>query len=66
MSAVAAQPHTLASPSREVALVDLIDRLLHGGVVIRGQIMLCAADVELVALDLSVVVAAIDRLVGRA
>ena len=55
----------LAVPSREVAVIDLLDRLLQGGVVIRGQITLCAADIELVALDLRVLVAAIDKLAGR-
>ncbi len=47
---------------RDVALIDLLDRLLQGGVVIQGQITLCAADIDLVALDLRVVVSAIDRL----
>jgi hypothetical protein len=54
MTAVAVQ-------ARQVALVDLLDRLLQGGVVIQGQITLCAADVDLVGLDLRVVIAAIDR-----
>ncbi len=58
MTAVATQP-------REVALIDLMDRLLQGGVVIQGQIMLRAADIDLVALDVRVIVAAIDKLAGR-
>jgi hypothetical protein len=37
---------------RDVALVDLIDRLLGGGVVIAGDITLAAADVDLVYLGL--------------
>jgi Gas vesicle protein len=37
---------------REVALVDLVDRLLGGGVVIVGDITLAAADVDLVYLGL--------------
>jgi hypothetical protein len=56
---------SVAVQTRDVALIDLMDRLLQGGVVIQGQIMLAAADVDLVALDLRVVVAAIDRLAGR-
>ncbi|HET9094866.1 MAG TPA: gas vesicle protein GvpJ [Solirubrobacteraceae bacterium] len=51
--------------TRDVALIDLLDRLLQGGVVIQGQITLCAADVDLVALDLRVIVSAIDKLAGR-
>lgn len=54
-----------AVQSREVAVIDLLDRLLQGGVVIQGQLTLCAADIELVALDLRVIVAAIDKLAGR-
>jgi hypothetical protein len=37
---------------RDVALVDLIDRLLAGGVVIAGDVTLAAADVDLVYLKL--------------
>lgn len=36
----------------DVGLVDLIDRLLNGGVVIVGDITLAAADVDLVYLGL--------------
>jgi hypothetical protein len=39
-------------PDRDVALVDLVDRLLNGGVVIVGDITLAAADVDLVYLGL--------------
>ena len=56
---------TVAVQTREVALVDLIDRLLQGGVVIQGQITLRAADIDLVGLDLRVIVAAIDTLAAR-
>jgi predicted ATP-dependent serine protease len=50
-----------ARASRQVTLLDLLDRLLGGGVVIRGQIILAAANVDLVALDLGIMVAAIDK-----
>ena len=56
---------SVAVQTREVALIDLLDRLLQGGVVIQGQITLAAADIDLVALELRVVVAAIDKLAGR-
>jgi Gas vesicle protein len=36
----------------DVGLVDLVDRLLNGGVVIVGDITLAAADVDLVYLGL--------------
>ena len=37
---------------REVALVDLVDRLLAGGVVLGGDITLSIADVDLVYVGL--------------
>lgn len=37
---------------QDVALIDLVDRLLGGGVVIAGDITLAAADVDLVYLGL--------------
>jgi hypothetical protein len=57
---------TLLSPThhRDVSLVDLLDRLLEGGVVIQGEITLAAADIDLVRLDLRILVAAIDKALG--
>jgi Gas vesicle protein len=45
---------------QDVALVDLIDRLLGGGVVIAGDITLAAADVDLVYVGLRAVVASVS------
>jgi hypothetical protein len=50
--------------AREVTLVDLLDRLLGGGVVIHGDITLAAADIDLVELDLRLLVASIDKALG--
>jgi hypothetical protein len=47
--------------NRQVSLVDLLDRLLAGGVVIQGQVTLAAAGVDLVRLDLGVMLASIDK-----
>lgn len=44
---------------RDIALVDLIDRLLGGGVVIAGDITLAAADVDLVYVGLRALVASV-------
>jgi hypothetical protein len=44
---------------REVALVDLVDRLLGGGVVIAGDITLSVADVDLVYLELRALVSSV-------
>jgi gas vesicle protein GvpA/GvpJ/GvpM family len=47
---------------REVALVDLIDRLLAGGVVITGDITLSIADVDLVYVGLRALISSVDSL----
>jgi hypothetical protein len=57
MTAVVAPPPARA----ELALIDLLDRLLQGGVVIQGDITLAVADIDLVKLDLRLLVAAIDK-----
>ena len=44
---------------REVALVDLVDRLLGGGVVIAGDITLAVADVDLVYVQLRALVSSV-------
>jgi gas vesicle protein GvpA/GvpJ/GvpM family len=51
-------------PGRDITLLDLLDRLLEGGVVIRGQIRLAAADIDLVELELALLVASIDKVAG--
>ncbi|GAA3823551.1 hypothetical protein GCM10022226_50120 [Sphaerisporangium flaviroseum] len=39
-------------PAERVALVDLLDRLLSGGVVITGDLVLSIADIDLVRISL--------------
>jgi hypothetical protein len=43
----------------EVALVDLVDRLLAGGVVIAGDITLAVADVDLVYVQLRALISSV-------
>jgi hypothetical protein len=50
--------------ARHLTLLDLLDRLLAGGVVVHGHIMLAAADIDLVDLDLAILVAAHDKVAG--
>ena len=52
-------------PQREIALIDLLDRLLQGGIVIQGEVILAAAEIDLVALDLRILIAAIDTVARR-
>ncbi|MGW5443303.1 gas vesicle protein [Streptomyces asiaticus] len=49
-----------ALAGREVALIDLLDRLLQGGVVLAGDLVLSIADVDLVRIDLRAVIAPVD------
>ncbi len=49
-----------AIAERDVALVDLIDRLFNGGVVICGDVTLAAADVDLVYVGLRVLVSSVS------
>jgi hypothetical protein len=44
----------------EVALVDVLDRLLAGGVVISGDIVIAIADVDLVRISLRALIASVD------
>jgi hypothetical protein len=44
---------------REVALIDLVDRLLGGGVVIAGDITLAVADVDLVYVQLRALISSV-------
>jgi Gas vesicle protein len=46
-------------PDRETALVDLVDRLLGGGVVIAGDITLSVADVDLVYVSLRALITSV-------
>jgi gas vesicle protein GvpA/GvpJ/GvpM family len=48
-----------ALAQQDVALVDLIDRLLGGGVVIAGDITLAAADVDLVYVGLRALITSV-------
>jgi Gas vesicle protein len=50
---------------RQVTLIDLLDRLLAGGVVIEGHITLSVADIDLVELDLGIILAATDKVMRR-
>jgi hypothetical protein len=57
---------TLA-PSRadDVALVDLLDRLLAGGVVIEGDLTISLADVELVHVSLRALISSVEKLMAQ-
>jgi hypothetical protein len=57
--------HDQVARQEEVALVDLVDRLLAGGVVIGGDITLSIADVDLIHLRLQVLLGSASTVVER-
>jgi hypothetical protein len=46
------------------SLLDLIDNLLNNGVVLQGELILGVANVDLVYVQLSLLLSAVDRIVG--
>ncbi|MCB5164271.1 gas vesicle protein [Streptomyces bambusae] len=52
-------PRDPALPARQVALVDLLDRLLAGGVVIVGDVVLSVAGIDLVRISLRALVSSV-------
>jgi hypothetical protein len=55
-----------ALPGERLALVDLLDRVLAGGVVITGEITLSVADVDLVVISLRALLTSVGALTGQA
>jgi hypothetical protein len=50
-----------ALPAREIALVDLLDRLLAGGIVLTGDITLAIADIDMVQISLRALITSLGR-----
>ncbi|MEU2618511.1 gas vesicle protein [Streptomyces sp. NPDC007157] len=55
------QPETEHLPQRQVALIDLLDRLLTGGVVLTGDVVLSIADIDLVRVSLRALIVSISE-----
>ena len=53
------------APERRLLLSDLVNRVLDKGLVIAGSITIAVADVDLVQLDLSVVLTAVETAIQR-
>jgi hypothetical protein len=51
-----------AREARSITLLDLLDRLLDGGVVIHGDITLAVADVDLLYVGLRAMVASVETI----
>jgi Gas vesicle protein len=52
-----------AAGEQRIALVDLLDRVLGGGVVIVGEVTLSIAEVDLVTVSLRALVTSVSALV---
>jgi hypothetical protein len=52
--------------AERIALVDLLDRVLAGGVVVAGDITLSIADVDLVTVSLRALLSSVSALASRA
>jgi hypothetical protein len=59
---VSEQAYDPAVQGQRIALVDLLDRVLAGGVVITGDITLSIADVDLVTVSLRALVTSVSAL----
>ena len=53
---------TTADLQRQVTLLDLVDRIIDKGAVVRGQVVLSVAEVDLVKLDLNLLLASVETL----
>ncbi|MFE2735195.1 gas vesicle protein [Streptomyces sp. NPDC059349] len=56
------EPSSTGEPlaQRQVALIDLLDRLLSGGVVLTGDVVLSIADIDLVRVSLRALIVSIS------
>jgi len=50
--------------TERIALVDLLDRVLAGGVVVAGEVTLSIADVDMVTISLRALVTSVSALAG--
>jgi Gas vesicle protein len=54
---------TITGPRDELALVDLLDRLLAGGVVLTGDVTISLSGVDLVHVSLRALISSVSTLV---
>ena len=59
----ARRPARPVSRQERVALVDLLDRVLAGGVVIAGEVTLSVADVDMVTISLRALITSAGALI---
>jgi gas vesicle structural protein len=52
----------VALKSREVTLFEVLDRILDKGIVIKGDLIISVADVNLIYIGLQAVITSVDRI----
>ena len=55
----------VALKSREVTLFEVLDRILDKGIVIKGDLMISVADVNLIYVGLQAVITSVDRIMKQ-
>ena len=48
--------------SREVTLFEVLDRILDKGIVIKGDLIISIADVDLIYIGINAVITSVDRI----
>lgn len=56
------QVHPLAN--KEMTLVDLLDGIIDTGVVVRGEILISIANIDLIVVDLKLLISSIESAFG--
>lgn len=51
--------------SRQVSLVEVLDRVLNKGAVLTGEITISVADIDLIHLDLNLLIASIETIMEK-
>jgi hypothetical protein len=59
------QPGILGGDSRGTSLVELLDRVLHRGAYVEGDVTICLAGIDLVRLDLRLLLTAVADTAGE-
>jgi hypothetical protein len=52
----------IALKSKEVTLFEVLDRILDKGIVIKGDLVISVADVDLIYVGLQAVITSVDRI----
>lgn len=55
--------HPLAN--KEMTLLDLLDGIIDTGVVVRGEILISIADIDLIVIDLKLLISSIESAFGK-